>query len=97
MKPRWRRILERSGLPAGKNFRPVRALIERGRETKAVDYQRALRKDRSHGRELRRALHGRYDAILTAPALGTAPRGLGATGDPVFCVAVDGLLGSCQA
>ena len=28
----------------------------------------------------------RYDAILTAPALGTAPKGLGATGDPVFCV-----------
>ena len=28
----------------------------------------------------------RYDAILTPPALGTAPKGLGATGDPVFCV-----------
>ena len=28
----------------------------------------------------------RYDAILTPPALGTAPKGLGATGDPAFCV-----------
>ena len=27
----------------------------------------------------------RYDAILTPAALGTAPKGLGATGDPVFC------------
>jgi Asp-tRNA(Asn)/Glu-tRNA(Gln) amidotransferase A subunit family amidase len=27
----------------------------------------------------------RYDAILTPPALGTAPRGLSSTGDPAFC------------
>jgi hypothetical protein len=27
----------------------------------------------------------RYDAILTPPALGTAPKGLSSTGDPVFC------------
>jgi Asp-tRNA(Asn)/Glu-tRNA(Gln) amidotransferase A subunit family amidase len=27
----------------------------------------------------------RYDAILTPAALGTAPKGLGATGDPSFC------------
>jgi Asp-tRNA(Asn)/Glu-tRNA(Gln) amidotransferase A subunit family amidase len=27
----------------------------------------------------------RYDAILTPAALGTAPRGLSATGDPSFC------------
>jgi len=28
----------------------------------------------------------RYDAILTPAALGTAPKGLAATGDPAFCV-----------
>ena len=28
----------------------------------------------------------RYDAILTPSALGTAPKGLSATGDPLFCV-----------
>ncbi len=27
----------------------------------------------------------RYDAILTPAAAGTAPKGLGATGDPSFC------------
>ena len=27
----------------------------------------------------------RYDAILTPAALGVAPKGLGATGDPRFC------------
>ena len=27
----------------------------------------------------------RYDAIITPPALGTAPKGLASTGDPAFC------------
>jgi len=64
----------------------LRALIERGRETKAVDYQRALRKIAPMIESFDELFMERYDAILTPPALGTAPKGLGATGDPVFCV-----------
>lgn len=63
----------------------LRGLIERGREIRVVDYQRALR-----GRD--RIVEGfeemfleRYDAILTLAAPGSAPKGLDATGDPVFC------------
>ena len=64
----------------------LRALIERGRETKAVDYQRALRNIAPMAESFDELFMERYDAILTPPALGTAPKGLGATGDPVFCV-----------
>jgi len=64
----------------------LRALIERGRETKAIDYQRALRSIGPVVESFDELFMERYDAILTPPALGTAPKGLGATGDPVFCV-----------
>jgi Asp-tRNA(Asn)/Glu-tRNA(Gln) amidotransferase A subunit family amidase len=64
----------------------LRELMERGREVRAVDYQRALRGLAPVRESLDELFMERYDAILTAPALGTAPRGLGATGDPVFCV-----------
>jgi Asp-tRNA(Asn)/Glu-tRNA(Gln) amidotransferase A subunit family amidase len=64
----------------------LRGLIERGRETKAIDYQRALRRLAPVVESFDELFMERYDAILTPPALGTAPKGLGATGDPVFCV-----------
>src|SRR2546425_3704227 len=64
----------------------LRSLIERGRETKAIDYQRALRSLAPVVESFDELFMERYDAILTPPALGTAPKGLGATGDPVFCV-----------
>jgi Asp-tRNA(Asn)/Glu-tRNA(Gln) amidotransferase A subunit family amidase len=64
----------------------LRELIERGREVRAVDHQRALRALEPVRASFDELFMERYDAILTAPALGTAPRGLGATGDPVFCV-----------
>jgi Asp-tRNA(Asn)/Glu-tRNA(Gln) amidotransferase A subunit family amidase len=64
----------------------LRALIERGREVRAVDHQRALRHIAPTVESLDDLFMQRYDAILTAPALGTAPKGLGSTGDPVFCV-----------
>jgi Asp-tRNA(Asn)/Glu-tRNA(Gln) amidotransferase A subunit family amidase len=64
----------------------LRALIERGCETRAIDYQRTLRKLPALVESFDELFRERYDAILTPPALGTAPRGLGATGDPVFCV-----------
>ena len=63
----------------------LRSLLERGRETKALDYQRALRRIAPAVGSLDELFQQRYDAILTPPALGTAPKGLGSTGDPVFC------------
>jgi Asp-tRNA(Asn)/Glu-tRNA(Gln) amidotransferase A subunit family amidase len=64
----------------------LRGLIERGSETRALDYQRTLRKLPALIESFDELFMERYDAILTPPALGTAPKGLGATGDPVFCV-----------
>ena len=64
----------------------LRALMERGRETRAIDYQRVLRSLPALRDSFDELFMERYDAILTPPALGTAPKGLGATGDPVFCV-----------
>jgi Asp-tRNA(Asn)/Glu-tRNA(Gln) amidotransferase A subunit family amidase len=64
----------------------LRALIDRGCETRAIDYQRVLRSLPPMVEAFEALFTERYDAILTPPALGTAPKGLGATGDPVFCV-----------
>jgi len=63
----------------------LRALIEKGREVKAVDYQRALRAVPHLVESFDELFMQRYDAIVTPAALGTAPKGLSATGDPVFC------------
>jgi Asp-tRNA(Asn)/Glu-tRNA(Gln) amidotransferase A subunit family amidase len=63
----------------------LRALLERGRETRALEYQRALRRIAPAVESLEELFEQRYDAILTPPALGTAPKGLASTGDPVFC------------
>jgi Asp-tRNA(Asn)/Glu-tRNA(Gln) amidotransferase A subunit family amidase len=61
-------------------------LIERGREAKAVDYQRVLKALPAVRETFDELFMERYDAILTPSALGGAPKGLSATGDPVFCV-----------
>jgi Asp-tRNA(Asn)/Glu-tRNA(Gln) amidotransferase A subunit family amidase len=63
----------------------LRALIERGRELRAVDYQAALRAIGPVADSLDELFMERYDAILTPSAPGTAPKGLSATGDPAFC------------
>ena len=60
--------------------------MERGRETRVIDYQRTLRRIAPTIESFDELFRERYDAILTPPALGTAPKGLGATGDPAFCV-----------
>jgi Asp-tRNA(Asn)/Glu-tRNA(Gln) amidotransferase A subunit family amidase len=65
----------------------LRALIERGREVKAVEHQRILKQLPAVRETFDELFMERYDAILTPSALGTAPKGLAATGDPVFCVA----------
>ncbi len=64
---------------------PLRSLIERGREVRAVDYQRALRGIDDTAQSFDELFMERYDAILTPAVPGTAPRGLSSTGDPVFC------------
>lgn len=64
----------------------LRELIERGREVKAVDYQRVLKALPAVRETFDELFMERYDAILTPSALGVAPKGLSATGDPVFCV-----------
>ena len=62
----------------------LREMIERGQTTLAVDYNNAV----DQIRVLRAALESifeRYDAILTPAAPGEAPKGLEATGSPIFC------------
>jgi Asp-tRNA(Asn)/Glu-tRNA(Gln) amidotransferase A subunit family amidase len=63
----------------------LRSLIERGREVRAVDYQRALRGIAPLVAGFEDLFLERYDAILTPAAPGSAPKGLGSTGDPAFC------------
>jgi Asp-tRNA(Asn)/Glu-tRNA(Gln) amidotransferase A subunit family amidase len=62
----------------------LQAQIERGRETRAVNYLHALAQVPRliEGFE---EVFGRFDAILTPAAPGTAPEGLERTGDPAFC------------
>ena len=63
----------------------LRSLMERGREAKAIDYQRALRGAARMTESLEELFLERYDAIITPAAAGSAPKGLGSTGDPAFC------------
>ena len=79
LEPLWSRGRERLS-------ERLRGLIERGAETRALDYQRILRRVPAVIESFDELFTERYDAILTPPALGTAPKGLAATGDPVFCV-----------
>jgi len=62
----------------------LRNMIEEGQRVSAVDYQRALA-----GREQLIAWLGGffndYDAIVTPATTGEAPKGLEATGSPIFC------------
>lgn len=60
------------------------AQIERGRLVTAVDYNDAVGRIDAVNAGLDE-LFDRYDAILTAPAAGTAPLGLESTGSPAFC------------
>jgi Asp-tRNA(Asn)/Glu-tRNA(Gln) amidotransferase A subunit family amidase len=63
----------------------LRTLIGRGRDVKAVDYLRARRSIAGVVESFDELFMERYDAILTPAALGTAPKGLAATGDPSLC------------
>jgi Asp-tRNA(Asn)/Glu-tRNA(Gln) amidotransferase A subunit family amidase len=63
---------------------PLRALIERGRQHKAVDYARAVAAIAPFNEALD-PIFDEFDAILTPAAPGEAPRGLTSTGNPIFC------------
>jgi Asp-tRNA(Asn)/Glu-tRNA(Gln) amidotransferase A subunit family amidase len=65
--------------------RQLRELMERGREVRLVDYQRALNRVPTIVESFDELFMERYDALLTPAAPGSAPKGLGSTGDPVFC------------
>jgi amidase len=63
---------------------PLKGLVAQGRGISAADYVAARRTQR----QLRRALSARlsgFDAVLTVPASGEAPQGLGDTGDASWC------------
>jgi len=62
----------------------LRAAIERGRAVPAVEYMRAVAAIGTLNAALDTVFE-EYDAILTPAAPGPAPRGLEATGNPVFC------------
>jgi Asp-tRNA(Asn)/Glu-tRNA(Gln) amidotransferase A subunit family amidase len=64
--------------------KPLAALIEEGRRTPGVDYVAGLNAREAFYATVEDMLihHG---TILTPAALGVAPKGLGATGNPVFC------------
>jgi len=63
----------------------LRGRLERGREVRALDYQRAVARIRPIHESFSELCALRYDAILTPAAPGTAPTGLASTGDPSFC------------
>jgi Asp-tRNA(Asn)/Glu-tRNA(Gln) amidotransferase A subunit family amidase len=63
----------------------LRSQIERGRNVRAIDYQRALSRIGPIYESFLELFEQRYDAILTPAATGAAPKGLSSTGDPVFC------------
>ena len=62
----------------------IKALVEKGETTTAPAYVSACAKRMALRLALPAALTG-FDVILTAPATGEAPEGLGYTGDPGLC------------
>jgi Asp-tRNA(Asn)/Glu-tRNA(Gln) amidotransferase A subunit family amidase len=61
----------------------LRGQIERGRQVLAVDYRKALARVAILN-EAFEAVFENFDAIVTPATLGTAPRGLASTGDPLL-------------
>jgi Asp-tRNA(Asn)/Glu-tRNA(Gln) amidotransferase A subunit family amidase len=62
----------------------MREAIETGRRLLATDYAEALRERERLYEHLEKLLQP-YDAIITLPAAGPAPRGNDTTGNPAFC------------
>jgi Asp-tRNA(Asn)/Glu-tRNA(Gln) amidotransferase A subunit family amidase len=61
----------------------LRGQVAAGREMTEAAYRHAVAQ-RDRVAEGLGEIHARFDAILCLPATGTAPEGLGWTGDPVF-------------
>ena len=61
----------------------LRALIETGMLLDATQYLRARRIRRKYRRDMAR-LFEKFDGLMTPAATGTAPEGIGSTGDPVM-------------
>jgi Asp-tRNA(Asn)/Glu-tRNA(Gln) amidotransferase A subunit family amidase len=68
----------------GESSEVMRKLLSHGRSVGAVDYLGALAKAPRYAASLA-DIFDKYDAVLTPAAPGVAPKGLSATGDPVFC------------
>lgn len=68
----------------GKTSSAIDTLIEGGKKISAMDYLNALVAAKEMRAELR-AFLSRFDAIVTPPATGEAPKTLVDTGDPSFC------------
>ena len=62
----------------------LRNMIEEGQRVSAVDYQRALDGRQQLASWLDEFFND-YDAIVTPATTGEAPKGLDATGSPIFC------------
>jgi Asp-tRNA(Asn)/Glu-tRNA(Gln) amidotransferase A subunit family amidase len=62
-----------------------RDLIAEGRKVTASEYLAAVRDARHHAEGMMGIFEQFADAIITLPARGVAPQGIGATGDPMFC------------
>ncbi|MEP2545904.1 MAG: amidase, partial [Alphaproteobacteria bacterium] len=62
----------------------LRAMIEEGKSVTAVDFNECVDM-RVHLAGWVKSLGEEFDAILTPATCGEAPKGLDATGDPVFC------------
>ncbi|MER6939992.1 hypothetical protein ABT284_19820, partial [Nocardioides sp. NPDC000441] len=62
---------------------PLAGLLRTGAETSRSDYEAALDLIARGGERVTELL-GAYDVVVGAAAPGPAPRGLGATGDPVL-------------
>lgn len=62
----------------------LRGMMEQGQHVSAVDYNKALDRRAALSNWLQ-DFSSEYDAIITPAAIGEAPVGLEATGNPVFC------------
>jgi amidase len=62
----------------------LKAQVERGKAVAAVDYLAARAAQEKWRAELPKQMSG-FDALLTLPAFGEAPRGLDFTGDAEYC------------
>ena len=67
----------------GKLSEPLRAQLGRGREVRALDYQKAVARVQQLNSGFAELFAG-FDAIVTPSTAGTAPL-LASTGDPAFC------------